>query len=455
MLYVGSHTHDCSAIGTFGQLPRVSGSYSGQIGDQRSWHHLLAEQTSNGKMLDWFPNTAFSPNPRENSHLGPRAMVSDGTNIYVGGEFTTVGISDYPDTFPLVGNRGTSPAAAQQGLTVFRPGSGSSNAAPMPVKTAFGQLLPGGKAVFDWLSSWDPDSSSLQYRVYRDGVLKYTTPRRWAHFWQQQVNQFRDSGLSSGAHTYRVEAVDEDGNVTSSQNFVVDHLAKGTQATVLAQNPNTYWRLNDTSGNVVPDTSNHNNKGTYSGGMNRGISGAVPANNAIHLGTDGAVLSNGKAITGPNTFAVAMFFRTTTKTGGRLIGFSSTQSHTSLSFDRMVYMADSGQLLFGTYDKTSSTPLAYLWSPLSYNDGGWHYVVAEMDQTNGMRMYVDGNLVARNGARTKGQAMQGWWRVGLDNMGTWALHPTNKGALPADIDEVSIYPNPVNPQGMRNAMTAK
>src|SRR3954451_7213098 len=82
-LYVGSHAHDCSASGSFGQAPNQSGP--------SSWNHLRAERTDNGGGLDWFPTT--NPGPTEAktpNELGPRAMASDGTNLWVAGQFTRV-----------------------------------------------------------------------------------------------------------------------------------------------------------------------------------------------------------------------------------------------------------------------------------------------------------------------------------------------------------------------------
>jgi len=55
VLYVGSHAHDCSASGSFGQAPNQSGP--------SSWNHLRAERADNGGGLDWYPTT--NPGPTE------------------------------------------------------------------------------------------------------------------------------------------------------------------------------------------------------------------------------------------------------------------------------------------------------------------------------------------------------------------------------------------------------
>src|SRR6266536_5096448 len=72
-LYKGSHAHDCSAIGSF---PEVS-----SLGVER--RHLLAERLGDGSLGPWWPNTSGNP-------LGPFAMATDGTQLFVGGDFLTV-----------------------------------------------------------------------------------------------------------------------------------------------------------------------------------------------------------------------------------------------------------------------------------------------------------------------------------------------------------------------------
>ena len=48
-------------------------------------------------------------------------------------------------------------------------------------------------------------------------------------------------------------------------------------------------------------------------------------------------------ITGPNTFTVEAWFKTTTTTGGKIIGFGNRRPGRSSSYDRHVYMDNAGQ----------------------------------------------------------------------------------------------------------------
>lgn len=433
VLYVGSHSHDCSAIGGFGQLPLTSGTISGAVAGTKSWHHLISEQASDGKLLDWFPTT--NPGPTEGvapDELGPRAMVTDGSNLYLGGQFTKVN------------------GVGQQGLTRFV--AGATRAAPLPVTTYAASLRPGGQAVISFVGTSDPDSTALTYKIYRD---KSTTPFATigpvtSHFWDAAHYTVRDSGLTAGTHSYRVDAVDESGNTTPSAKFAASATGPGYQASVLASTPLVYWRLNEATGLVAADTSGHNYAGVYSGSLNQGVPGAIPGETGITLGNTGSVNANAPAQAAPNTYAVGVWIRTTTTTGGRIVGFGNSQSGTSSNYDRMLYMTNSGQLIYGVY----TNALNYIWSPKSYNDGTWHYVVFEEDPTFGMRLYVDSVEIGFHTATKSSQAYNGWWRIGADNLSGWAQRPTSNG-INADIDELAIYGAPLTVATMRAQMTSE
>ncbi len=441
VLYGGSHAHDCSAIRGFGQATLTTGGTSGANTGPSSWHHLMGEQTSNGALLDWFPTTNAGPTDgKAVNELGPRALVSDGANLYVAGQFTTVN------------------GAAQQGITRFM--AGSARAKPVAVSSAFGSLQPGGKAVLMFAGSWDPDSSGLTYRVYRDGG---TTPIATigpvqAHFWRSPQYVVRDSGLTAGPHYYEIDAVDEAGGVTRSGRITVSATVSGNYpATVKAAGPTwLYWRLGEFPGNTVAaDASGYKRNGTYSGALNVHILSAVPGNSAIHLGTAngqfGNVFSAAAATNGPNRFAVGLWIRTNTSRGGQIIGFGNSQNGSSTKSDRVLYMTNSGQLIYGT---NGAAGQQYLWTPQSYNDGTWHYVVMNMDSSLGMRLYIDGNMVASNPYATSGAAFKGWWRLGPDTLAGWPQRPANAGFV-GDIDEVMVQSNPLNGTPMRTIMTSQ
>lgn len=73
----------------------------------------------------------------------------------------------------------------------------------------------------------------------------------------------------------------------------------------------------------------------------------------------------------------------------------------------------------------------------SFNDGTWHQVTASMSSA-GMQLYVDGSLAASNKTVTSGQATNGYWRIGYDNLTGWASTPTSR-FFAGTRDNVAVY----------------
>jgi hypothetical protein len=167
MLYKGSHAHNCSANGDFPE-------------QGRPWH-LLVENLTNGRLGSWFPDTNGQP-------LGPRTMATDGTQLWVGGDFTTV--NNQP----------------QQGITRFTAGPDPNNPNRPSPPTATSPSR--GTVRLTWPATLDDDDWDLVYRVYRDGGATpiYTSPPVRSTFWIRPTVTFNDTGLVPGStHTYRVE----------------------------------------------------------------------------------------------------------------------------------------------------------------------------------------------------------------------------------------------------------
>ena len=103
------------------------------------------------------------------------------------------------------------------------------------------------------------------------------------------------------------------------------------------------------------------------------------------------------------------------------------------AFDRSLYMANDGRLLFGTY---AAPTLSTITSTASYNDGTWHMATATQG-TDGTKLYVDGNLVA-SGTATSAQDGYGYWRLGGGNIKNWTLEPTSAW-FAGGLDEFAVY----------------
>ena len=131
-------------------------------------------------------------------------------------------------------------------------------------------------------------------------------------------------------------------------------------------------------------------------------------------------------------FSVETWFRTTTTSGGKLVGFGNANTGTSTNYDRHIYMEPDGRITFGIYNNGFYTAT----SPSALNDGQWHQAVGTLGPT-GMSLYVDGKRVGSNGGTSVAQPYSGYWRVGGDT--PWSGNAYFAG----DIDDVAIYPTTI------------
>jgi PKD repeat protein len=206
---------------------------------------------------------------------------------------------------------------------------------------------------------------------------------------------------------------------------------------VVALDPTLYWRLGDTSGTVATDSGADGSNGTYRGTVQQGQQGAISNldNTSISLpqGETSGFVSSDRMYSNPTTYALETWFKTTTDRGGKLVGFGSSNTDPSGSYDRHIYMSPNGRLNFGVWTGYTNV----ITSDSAYNDGAWHHVVAQQSGA-GMQMFVDGQSVGTN-PQTSAQDYAGFWRAGGDN--GWEGDQYWKGSL----DEVAVYSQPLSP----------
>ncbi|MFJ4172663.1 LamG-like jellyroll fold domain-containing protein [Microbacterium sp. NPDC089696] len=205
--------------------------------------------------------------------------------------------------------------------------------------------------------------------------------------------------------------------------------------------PTLYWRLTDTgTGPKAADRGMNDSDGKYldeTGALVKGEPGAITGspNKAVRwapaTASTGAGVVSKKQYTAPQIFTVEAWFQTTTTAGGKIVGFGDSAAASSGVFDRHVYMTPDGRLHFGVWDKRAVA----IDTPVSYNDGRWHHVVAQLSG-GGMALYVDGALVGSN-TTTSAHDYTGHWHVGNDS--TWGGATTFTGT----IDEVAVYGSPL------------
>jgi hypothetical protein len=141
--------------------------------------------------------------------------------------------------------------------------------------------------------------------------------------------------------------------------------------------------------------------------------GAVIGNGLKQNGLPNELYST-KTYTNPGYVTLSLWFRTTTDSGGLLIGFNRLQKRVDSASerDRQIWMDSTGRINFGVVEELKPGYQKHvISSAVSYNDGKWHNVVG-MISSEGMALYLDNQKVATDTTATSGQNYTGYWRVG-------------------------------------------
>lgn len=220
-----------------------------------------------------------------------------------------------------------------------------------------------------------------------------------------------------------------------------------TQGTTTITSSNTSVTENPIVSSPIPNAvfsySFSGNTKDVSGNQNDGIAINSPtfttdrfgaANSALNFtGTSSQVVETTTANGNPQTFSISAWFKTTSTTGGRIVGISQNQNGGG-SFDRHVYMNNAGQVYFGVYNGATNT----VNTTASYNDGAWHHVVATLSSA-GLYLYVDNNAPIFNAAYTVAETQtNAYWIIGGANLGGWP-GTISSNYFTGTIDDVSIY----------------
>ena len=98
-----------------------------------------------------------------------------------------------------------------------------------------------------------------------------------------------------------------------------------------------------------------------------------------------------------------------------------------------LYMDDSGDFCFATDDDTTWTPDAFACtSGIDYDDSLWHHVVGKRDTSEGLKLFVDGRVVASGGAALATLTNANALYIGMDRDGT-------SDGWDGTIDDVRFY----------------
>lgn len=432
VLYDVSHTHNCSFIGGNPELtPRDWQRASAKSSAPAASGAVNVGGTFNGQpapeFLHWTPY--FEAGLYTGS--GQAAWTIEGNSEYLalGGEFTQVNSSDQQGLVRFAISR---IAPDEQGP------QGGSELTPTVVGTVAGTTR------VSWKPAYDRDNRRLTYEVLRGSSLASSVPvatiAQDTAWWSRPTMSFTDdTAAPGGTETYRIRVKDAFDNVVTG-NPVSVTVPAGTPSgrayskAVRSDGASGYWRLNEATGAPGYDRAGVNDL-TIATTATRGVAGGLVGDSdlAVSFAGSGTVPAAATLVgAAPQTFSEEAWFKTSSTTGGKIIGYGSSRTASSGTADRNIYLTSNGRLAFGV------TAASTLTTTTTYNNGEWHHVVGTLG-TSGMRLYVDGSLVASNSV-TSGAAYNGYWRIAGDAISSsWPNRPSST-ALNGTIDEVAVYP---------------
>ncbi len=436
VVYTTSHTHYCGNMG--GPVETAPRSYH-----RTMTFSLAATGTLTPNAVGSYESFTGKPSP---SILTFYPEINSGTFTGQGqGPWTITGNEQYliyGGEFTNVNNKG------QQGLVRFASSAIAPNKeGPRVANASFSaaafvpavESLSAGTARIGWKAAFDRDNEQLTYSVLRDGVVVGTVTGPSTD-WSRPAMGFTDKNLTPGqSYSYRVRVQDSFGNVKTGNATSVTVSATGDYnayaKTVQSDSPSSYWPLGEASGTTASDWAAASNV-TTGAGVARNVAGALVRDEgtaARFNGTASGTAASSAFETPRGDFTVEAWIKTTTTRGGKIIGLGSALSGASAAYDRQVYMDNAGRIWFGVKPGVLRT----VSSTASYNNGQWHHIVASVGAA-GMSLYVDGVLVAKRVDTTSAAPIQGYWRIGGDNLSGWTSRPASD-YIAADIDDVAVY----------------
>ncbi|THG30789.1 PKD domain-containing protein [Naasia lichenicola] len=429
-VYIAGHPHYCGNSGghpqtdpwTFQRAMAWSKTSSGERNLADPYGYPSWTDVEHPTLLNWYPD--FNTGTVTGQNQGPWSVAANANYVVYGGEFTTVN------------------GVRQQGLVRFAnktiapnlDGPRVSSSKFLPTLNSFSS----GQVRVSWPANYDRDNQYLTYTLYRDG--SNTTPiwsgvvgsRIW---FDRPTTTVVDTGLVPGStHTYRIRATDPYGNTVLGNSVSVTVSAatpSGYAQSVLDDGAKNFWRLGDAAGSTTVADWAGSDIAAAGTGVSFAQTGAIADDtnsSALFSGDGTGVITSNTIQAGPNTFSIEAWFKTTSTSGGKIVGFGNAKSGDSSNYDRHVYMDGNGAVSFGVYNGNTST----VSSKAGLNDGQWHQVTASLGAA-GMQLFVDGIKVASRTDVTAGQTYSGYWRIGGDS--TWGGDKYFDG----NIDDVSIY----------------
>lgn len=222
-------------------------------------------------------------------------------------------------------------------------------------------------------------------------------------------------------------------------------LAHSLSLVVLPNATYAYWPMDAGTGTMAYDGSMNNDNGTL---MNAPSWTTGIVGRGVTLNGTTQYMSTPNQVANPTTYTLEIWFKSTSGNGGQLIGFGDAQTGNSTNMDRVVYLTDAGNIVYGTHPGAYKT----VATASTYNDGSWHHVAASLGSA-GLLLYVDGVLRGNDPTTTTAQNFNGYWRLGNDDLSAWPSAPTSN-FLAASIDEARVYTRQLSESEIANDYTA-
>jgi len=430
-VYATSHTHQCETVGLAPELnPRTyryaeafTAAVGGVLSRSASVSNIYADWsgTPAPSPYAWYPD--FTVGNASGLGQAGLSITGNGNYISIGGEFGSVNNRQFYGLVRFATN--PTPRATM----------GPRVAADAWPATTTSQTA--GSARVSVPANWDRDDRDLTYELYRQGTTAPVASKVVASTWFDLPNvSLTDTGQTPGStQNYRVVVKDGDGNSVTG-NWVpvqISSVVAPYGARVLEDGASLYYRLGsdrtDWAGGPAPVFGSGVTTATPGGTADAGSS------TSVFSGSSSGLVRTSSTRTVSSAFSVEAWIKTNTTRGGKIIGYGSSATGNSDSYDRHLYMLNNGRVSFGVY--TGATEV--VTNSTALNNNQWHHIVGT-EGADGIKLYVDGALVASNPNVTTAQAYTGYWRIGGDNIGGWPNQPTNT-YFTGSIDDVAVYPS--------------
>jgi hypothetical protein len=220
---------------------------------------------------------------------------------------------------------------------------------------------------------------------------------------------------------------------------------------VLSDSPIAYFRLDESSGPTMCDSSTSANNGHYVSGVHLGVPGAIAGDSGVAavsqssgVGTGGS----GSGLTGDHSFTLEAWFRDTgTVRDQSLVSMGEAGEGNVAGLS--TWTSDTGngtpsQLALDLYVGVENASTLPIWDTRTVGvnlwDGRWHYLaITYSAATNKVTGYVDGHDLGALTPVTAINLLASPIRVGY-----WLDSYINQGMV-GDVDEVAVYPSALSP----------